>query len=110
MYSEECPLLKDKPTKTDETIAFYLKRSEKFKIRCAKELNLSREEISSLDMASYFSDIAQTLSQATVRLYKAMLYYYFENNQDDYTGEAIDIVKNVATKDFCRSNLCVIFT
>lgn len=99
MYSEECPLLKDKPTKTNETIAFYLKRSKNFKIRCAKELNLSIEEISSLDMASYFSDIAQTLSQATVRLYKAMLYYYFENNQDDYTDEAIDIVKNVATKD-----------
>lgn len=95
MQNEDCPLLKEKPSRADSTIDFYLKRCEKLKIKCAKLLNMPIEEITSLELASYLHDNAINLSRATVRLYKAMLYFYFDSFPDEFVEQAFAIVKSI---------------
>lgn len=85
----------EKPDKTEETKIFYLARAKKFRERCARDLNVSLDEVDSLVMASHLSDMASEYSRATVRLYKAMLYYYFEVNSDDYIEDAVSILADI---------------
>lgn len=85
-----------KQTKTDETKAFYLKRANGFRLRCADFFSIEEDELDSVHLANYLATIAPELSRATVRLYKSMLLYYFEVNPDEYTATATDVVKEIS--------------
>lgn len=87
------------PTKTNETVAVYIKRAKNLAKRAVRELGLEAgEKLDARQFVAWLDTLRPTLSKASWRQYKSSVVCFLERLEESEAMEALDFLRELDTQ------------
>lgn len=89
----------DTPTKTNETIAVYIKRAKNLAKRAVQELGLTAgERLDPRQFVAWLDTLRPSLSRSSWRQYKSSVVCFLERIEDEEAVQALDFLRELDTQ------------